>query len=69
MAYMLPCHVTCVSADEIFLHSVDMRLFRCLPYLNRIRTQSLKPDSMLDRQRPLVAGARLWLAVSQFRLH
>jgi hypothetical protein len=44
--------------------SVDMRLYRCLPYLHKIRTDSSRPHHMLERQRPLVVGARVWLAVS-----
>lgn len=44
--------------------AVDMRLFRCLPNLHKIRTAAQQPHSMLERQRPLVAGARTWLAVS-----
>ncbi|KAL1409275.1 hypothetical protein Q8F55_006108 [Vanrija albida] len=43
--------------------AVDMRLYRCLPYLYKIRTQSKKPDAHLERQMPLIAGARVWLAL------
>jgi len=51
---------TCCHAMAL---AVDMRLYRCLPYLHKIRTDSRKPHHMLEKQRPLVVGARLWLAV------
>lgn len=41
-----------------------MRLYRCLPYLHKIKCDARQPHHMLERQRPLVVGARLWLAVS-----
>lgn len=40
-----------------------MRLYRCLPYLHKIRTEARNPNLLLERQRPLVVGARIWLSV------
>lgn len=54
-AWRTCCHATALA--------VDMRLYRCLPYLHKIRT-ARHPNRLLERQRPLVAGARVWLAVS-----
>lgn len=54
-AWRLCCHALALA--------VDMRLYRCLPYLHKIRTDSHQPDHLLERQRPLVIGARLWLGL------
>lgn len=54
-AWRTCCHVMSLA--------VDMRLYRCLPYLHKIRKDSRHPDRMLERQRPLVVGARTWLAI------
>ncbi|TXT06345.1 uncharacterized protein COLE_05676 [Cutaneotrichosporon oleaginosum] len=53
-AWRTCCHATALA--------VDMRLYRCLPYLHKIRT-ARHPNRLLERQRPLVAGARVWLAL------
>ncbi|BEI80902.1 hypothetical protein CcaverHIS002_0200620 [Cutaneotrichosporon cavernicola] len=53
-AWRTCCHATALA--------VDMRLYRCLPYLHKIRT-ARDPDRLLERQRPLVVGARVWLAL------
>lgn len=58
-AWRTCCHATALA--------VDMRLYRCLPYLHKIRT-ARHPNRLLERQRPLVAGARVWLAVSRLPL-
>lgn len=54
-AWRTCCHVMSLA--------VDMRLYRCLPYLHKIRKDSRHPDRLLERQRPLVVGARTWLAI------
>lgn len=54
-AWRLCCHALALA--------VDMRLYRCLPYLHKIRADSQHPDHLLERQRPLVVGARLWLGL------
>jgi hypothetical protein len=43
--------------------AVDMGLFRCLPFLHRMASNPNKPKSFIERQRPLVIGARVWLAL------
>ncbi|CAK9785120.1 hypothetical protein CC85DRAFT_42268 [Cutaneotrichosporon oleaginosum] len=43
--------------------AIDMRLYRCLPYLHKIRTEAQNPNLMLERQRSLVVGARIWLSL------
>ncbi|KAL1405691.1 hypothetical protein Q8F55_007357 [Vanrija albida] len=42
---------------------VDMGLFKCIPYLLRMRDNWNKSPEFLDRQRPLMIGARIWLAL------
>lgn len=54
-AWRTCCHVMSLA--------IDLRLYRCLPYLHKIRKDSRHPDRMLERQRPLVVGARTWLAI------
>lgn len=44
--------------------SVDMRLYRCLQHLQETRLNSPREECMSERQQQVVAGARLWLAVS-----
>lgn len=53
-SWRLCCHAMAMA--------VDMRLFRCLSALHEIRTAG-KAHQMVERQRPLVAGARTWLAL------
>ncbi|BEJ09071.1 hypothetical protein CcaverHIS641_0511650 [Cutaneotrichosporon cavernicola] len=43
--------------------AIDMRLYRCLPYLHKIRSEARKPNLLLERQRSLVVGARIWLSL------
>lgn len=43
---------------------MDMGLYRCLPYLSQTGMGARKSLTELQDERPLVVGARLWLAVS-----
>ncbi|GMK59747.1 hypothetical protein CspeluHIS016_0803530 [Cutaneotrichosporon spelunceum] len=43
--------------------AIDMRLYRCLPYLHKIRSEAQNPNLLLERQRSLVVGARIWLSL------
>jgi hypothetical protein len=45
-------------------HSSDMDLHLCLPYLAKTGMGRGKTVEELETERPLVAGARVWLAVS-----
>jgi hypothetical protein len=42
---------------------MDMGLYRCLPYLSQTGMGAGKSAAELADERPLVVGARLWLAV------
>lgn len=48
-------------------HSFDMDLHLCLPYLAKTGMGRGKSGEELESERPLVAGARVWLAVSSAR--
>ncbi|KAL7424794.1 hypothetical protein Q5752_000478 [Cryptotrichosporon argae] len=43
--------------------AMDMGLYRCLPYLAQTGMGAGKPAAELEDERPLVVGARLWLAL------
>jgi len=43
--------------------AVDMGLFRCLPFLHRTASNPNKSKAFIERQRPLIIGARVWLAL------
>lgn len=65
LAYQLPRDVSCVRGQTDDADGrVDMRLFRCLGYLYSTRND---PHRTNEKQRALVAGARVWLAVSPTR--
>lgn len=49
------CHAMTVA--------VDMGLFRCLPHLHRMSSNPNPTRESIERQRPLVVGARIWLAL------
>ncbi|WOO83172.1 Protein priB [Vanrija pseudolonga] len=53
--WRLCCHATTIA--------VDMGLFKCIPYLLRMRDSWNKSPEFLERQRPLIIGARIWLAL------
>lgn len=44
---------------------MDMGLYRCLPYLVQTGLGQNRSPEELEEERPLVVGARLWLAVSR----
>jgi hypothetical protein len=43
---------------------VDMDMHRCLPVLHKSGMGAGKTPDELEKERPLVIGARVWLAVS-----
>jgi hypothetical protein len=43
---------------------MDMGLYRCLPYLIRTGMGRGKHAAQLEKERPVVVGARVWMAVS-----
>lgn len=45
-------------------YSVDMEMHRCLPVLQEQNMGAGKTADELEKDRPLVIGARVWLAVS-----
>jgi hypothetical protein len=45
---------------------VDMDMHRCLPVLHKSGMGAGKTPDELEKDRPLVIGARVWLAVSTF---
>ena len=45
---------------------MDMDLHLCMPYLARTGMGRNKSSTELEKERPLLAGARVWLAVSHF---
>ncbi|BEI86267.1 hypothetical protein CcaverHIS002_0605540 [Cutaneotrichosporon cavernicola] len=50
--------------------AMDMGLYRCLPYLSQMGMGAGKSAAELSEERPLVVGARLWLALykSEFEM-
>ena len=44
--------------------AVDMDMHRCLPTLHKTGMGGNKTADELEKDRPLVVGARIWLAVS-----
>lgn len=46
---------------------VDMEMHRCLPVLQEQNMGAGKTPEELEKDRPLVIGARVWLAVSPTR--
>jgi hypothetical protein len=48
---------------------VDMDMHRCLPVLHKQGMGAGKTPSELERDRPLVIGARVWLAVRLYPVH
>lgn len=47
---------------------VDMDMHHCLPVLHKQGMGAGKTPEELEKDRPLVIGARVWLAVSVFAL-
>jgi hypothetical protein len=46
-----------------------MSLYRCLPHLAKTGMGRNKGENVLARERPIVVGARVWIAVSSFLGH
>ena len=44
--------------------AVDMDMHRCLPTLHKTQMGAGKMGEELEQDRPLVVGARIWLAAS-----
>lgn len=47
--------------------AMDMGLYRCIPFLLETGMGIGKTEAELQEERPLVVGARCWLAVSAAR--
>ena len=54
-----------MSLSEL-ISRVDMDMHRCLPVLHKSGMGAGKTPDELERERPLVIGARVWLAVSSW---
>lgn len=55
--------IACVSYPDWADLSMEMGLYRCLPQLVKTGMGAYKSPADLEKDRPLVIGARVWLAV------
>lgn len=57
-----------ITDRQVLIVRVDMEMHRCLPVLQEQNMGAGKTAEELEKDRPLVIGARVWLAVSSISL-